>query len=27
VRFDVILVSDLDAPTPHIQWIRHAFAC
>ncbi|HXY95444.1 MAG TPA: YraN family protein [Steroidobacteraceae bacterium] len=25
VRFDVLVVSDLDAPQPRIEWIRHAF--
>lgn len=25
VRFDVIVVSDLLAATPRIEWIRHAF--
>ncbi|HEV2230545.1 MAG TPA: YraN family protein [Steroidobacteraceae bacterium] len=25
VRFDVIVVSDLAAPRPRIEWIRHAF--
>lgn len=25
VRFDVIVVSDLTAPQPQIEWIRHAF--
>ena len=25
VRFDVLVVSDLSAPQPRIEWIRHAF--
>jgi putative endonuclease len=25
VRFDVLVVSDLSAPEPRIEWIRHAF--
>jgi putative endonuclease len=25
VRFDVLVVSDLGAPKPRIEWIRHAF--
>lgn len=25
VRFDVLVVSDLDAAEPRIEWIRHAF--
>jgi putative endonuclease len=25
VRFDVIVVTDLYAPTPGIEWIQHAF--
>ncbi|HYL00278.1 MAG TPA: YraN family protein [Steroidobacteraceae bacterium] len=25
VRFDVLVVSDLAAPEPRIEWIRHAF--
>ena len=25
VRFDVLVVSDLAAPQPRIEWIRHAF--
>jgi putative endonuclease len=25
VRFDVLVVSDLTAPKPRIEWIRHAF--
>lgn len=25
VRFDVIVVSDLHAPHPRIEWIQHAF--
>jgi putative endonuclease len=25
VRFDVLVVSDLGAPEPRIEWIRHAF--
>jgi putative endonuclease len=25
VRFDVIVVSDPNAPAPRIEWIRHAF--
>lgn len=25
VRFDVLVVSDLSAPQPGIEWIRHAF--
>lgn len=25
VRFDVLVVSDLEAPEPRIEWIRHAF--
>ncbi|HUL45836.1 MAG TPA: YraN family protein [Steroidobacteraceae bacterium] len=25
VRFDVLVVSDLSAPKPAIEWIRHAF--
>ena len=28
VRFDVIVVSDVDGPAPVIEWIQHAFeAC
>jgi putative endonuclease len=26
VRFDVIVVSELDAAHPRIEWIRHAFS-
>jgi putative endonuclease len=26
VRFDVIVVSELDAAMPRIEWIRHAFS-
>jgi len=26
VRFDVIVVSELDAATPRIEWLRHAFS-
>jgi len=25
VRFDVLVVSDLDADTPKVEWIKHAF--
>jgi putative endonuclease len=25
VRFDVLVVCDLDGPEPRIEWIRHAF--
>ena len=25
VRFDVLIVSDLGAPQPAVEWIRHAF--
>jgi putative endonuclease len=25
VRFDVLVVSDLSAPRPRVEWIRHAF--
>jgi putative endonuclease len=25
VRFDVIVVSDISAENPHVEWIKHAF--
>lgn len=25
VRFDVVVISDIDAETPKIEWIKHAF--
>ena len=25
VRFDVIVVSDVEKPNPRVEWIRHAF--
>ncbi len=25
VRFDVIVVADVDSPTPRVEWIKHAF--
>ena len=27
VRFDAVLVSNVDAAEPTVQWIRHAFTC
>jgi putative endonuclease len=26
VRFDVIVVADVDSPKPRVEWIKHAFA-
>ena len=27
IRFDAVLVSNVDAAEPTVQWIRHAFTC